>query len=126
MDYEAVINGDGKYIDIHIAGFTIRTDQFKEKAIIGENPTPGKLLYAAVASCALSTACGYCTNNDLPLPTGMRVHVEGDIESIQFEIDLPADFPEDRIEALRRATNACWVKKQWLNPPDFKTTFARK
>ena len=86
------------------------------------------LLLAAVASCTVSTAYGYCHRQDLPLPTGMSVHVKSgdDFEEVLFEIHLPVDFPADRIPAVQIAADACWVKKQWHNPPKFKTEVVRK
>jgi putative redox protein len=121
MDFEAIIHEEYKHIDIEIGGYTIRTDQPVEKGGTGIGPTPGKLMLSAVASCTLATAYGYCHRNNLPLPTGMRAHVDGDDDftKVQFEIQLPTDFPDDRIKAVQKAANACWVKKQWLNPPEF-------
>ena len=128
MDFDVVIYDEYKHIEVEIGGYTIRTDQPIEKGGTGIGPTPGTLLLAAVASCTVSTAYGYCFRQELPLPTGMRVHVEGedDFEEVHFEIQLPADFPENRIAAVKKAAHACWVKKQWLNPPTFETTIVKK
>ncbi|MCD6577707.1 MAG: OsmC family protein [Anaerolineaceae bacterium] len=126
MDFEVMIYDEYKHIEVEIGDYTIRTDQSEEKGGTGVGPSPGKLLLAAVASCTASTAVSYCHKKDLPLPTGMSVHVEGDIENIRFEIHLPVDFPEKRIPAVIRAANTCWVKKQWLNPPTFETEVVLK
>ena len=123
MDFEVIYYDEFKHIEVEIGGHTIRTDQPQENGGTGVGPSPGKLLLAAVASCTASTAYGYCHKHDLPLPTGMSVHIEGDdgTEKISFEIHLPADFPPDRVQEVHRAADACWVKKQWLNPPEFET-----
>ena len=126
MDFEVVIYDEYKHIEVEIGEYVIRTDQSIEKGGTGVGPSPGKLLLAAVASCTASTAYSYCHKKDLPLPTGMSVHVDGDIEKINFKIHLPIDFPENRISAVVRAANTCWVKKQWLNPPLFETEIVRK
>ncbi len=88
----------------------------------------------AVASCTAATAYGYCHKHDLPLPTGMTVHVD-EVEAsggrvrpdkITFEIQLPGDFPQSRLEAVQKAADTCWVKQKWLNPPDFETVVVQK
>jgi hypothetical protein len=43
-----------------------------------------------------------------------------------FEIHLPADFPENRLAAVQKAADACWVKQRWLNPPEFETTVLKE
>jgi putative redox protein len=121
MDFEVIIHDEYKHIEVEIGDYTIRTDQSIEKGGTGVGLSPGKLLLASVASCTASTAYSYCHQKNLPLPTGMSVHVDGDIEKILFEIHLLVDFPENRITAVIRAANTCWVKKQWLNPPKFET-----
>jgi uncharacterized OsmC-like protein len=134
MDFNVVFYEEFKHIEVEIGGKTIRTDQPVEKGGTGVGPTPGAYLYAAVASCTASTAYGYCHKNGLPLPTGMSVHVdEADDENLSsdpgkmiFEIHLPADFPENRLAAVQKAADACWVKQRWLNPPEFETTVLKE
>lgn len=126
MEFEVVIYDEYQRIEVEIGDYVIRTDQSKVKGGSGVGPSPGKLLFAAVASCTASTAYSYCHQKNLPLPTSMSVHVDGDIEKIHFEIHLPVDFPENRIKAVIKAANTCWVKKQWLNPPIFETEVVRK
>jgi len=123
MDFEVIYYDEFKHIEVEIGGYTIRTDQSQENGGTGVGPSPGKLLLAAVASCTASTAYGYCHKHDLPLPTSMNVHVEEDsgLERLSFKIRLPAGFPSNRIQAVQRAAETCWVKKQWLNPPKFET-----
>jgi len=83
-------------------------------------------MYAAVASCTAATAYGYCYKNNLPLPTGVKVLVDEAEDGsgptkMTFKILFSPDFPEDRIKAVQKAADACWVKKAWLNPPEFET-----
>ncbi|MCD6356703.1 MAG: OsmC family protein [Anaerolineaceae bacterium] len=127
MDFKVIVYKEYKHIEVEIGGYTIRTDQSKEKGGTGVGPSPGKLFLSAVASCTISTAYSYCSRKNLPLPTGMRVHVdeEDTIEKIHFEIQVPADFPENRLQAVCKAAGTCWVKKQWLHPPVFETEVVR-
>lgn len=126
MDFKVVFYEEFKHIEVEIGKWSIRTDQSIEKGGTGVAPNPGSYLYAAAASCTAATAYGYCSYNNLPLPTGATVHVDEAEDGsrplkLTFEIHLPAGFPEDRIQAVHKAADACWVKKQWLNPPDFET-----
>jgi len=126
MDLNVVFFEEFKHIEVEIGKWSIRTDQSIEKGGTGIAPNPGSYLYAAVASCTAATAYGYCFRNNLPLPTGASVHVDeaedgsGPLKMI-FKIEFPSDFPEDRIKAVYKAANACWVKKVWQNPPEFET-----
>ena len=130
MDFNVVFYEEFKHIEVEIGKWSIRTDQSIEKGGTGIAPNPGSYLYAAVASCTAATAYGYCYKNSLPLPTGTSVHVDeaddgfGPIK-MTFKIQLPPDFPEDRINAVLKAADACWVKKTWLNPPEFETVIQK-
>jgi len=128
MDFEVVVFPEYKHLEVEIGGYTIRSDQPVEKGGTGVGPNPGKLMLAAVATCTLSTAIGYCHRQELPMPTGMSVHVDmgDDYQKVSFEMRLPADFPQDRVKAVQRAADACWVKKQWLNPPEFDLQVLRE
>lgn len=129
MDFNVVFYKEFKHIEVEIEGWTIRTDQSIAKGGTGIGPNPGAYLYAAVASCTAATAYGYCHKNGLPLPTGMSIHVDEVEESggkkrpdkMTFKIHLPADFPENRLDAVHKAADACWVKEKWINPPEFAT-----
>jgi ribosomal protein S12 methylthiotransferase accessory factor len=46
----------------------------------------------------------------------------GLIESIDGEILVPPDFPQEYLDALKRAAGVCTVKKWWQNPPEINTT----
>jgi len=90
-------------------------------------PSPGALFIAGLAACTASTARGYCFRNNLPFPTGVKARLAFDddshlVSAVSFEVQVPPDFPPERLEALQRAAEACTVKKYWLSPPQFTTT----
>jgi len=131
MDFKAVFSEDSKFVDVHIRNAIIRCDNSVVKGGTGRAPNPGTFLYTAVASCAAATAYNYCINNNLPLP--LEVHVQVDESSersgpgkITFEIMVPADFPNDHLRAVQIAADACWVKRQWLDPPEFETIVKKR
>ncbi len=126
MDFQIRFSKDLKTMKVEIRGITIEADNSVVKGGAGNAPNPGTYLYTAVGSCAAATAFSYCFRNQLPYPTGVDVHVteaEGrdGPEKITFTVHLPADFPDDRVQAVIKAADACWVKKQWLTPPVFET-----
>ena len=90
-------------------------------------PSPGALFMAGLVACTASTARGYCNSHGLPFPQGMKLCASFDedtglIESIDAEILVPPDFPQEYLDALMRAAGACTVKKWWQSPPAFNTT----
>lgn len=121
MDFKVVFYEEFKHIEVEIGKWSIRTDQSVGKGGTGIAPNPGSYLYAAVASCTAATAYGYCYRSSLPLPTGATVHVDEAEDGsrpikLTFEIHLPADFPEDRIQAVHKAADGCWIKKAMAEP----------
>ncbi len=119
--------GGNKRVDTHVGDFVISTDSSKDNDGDGLFPSPGQIFKAGLGACTASTVRGYCRNNNLPLPLGVVVTMHqnddtGMVEKVEIEIQVPADFPEDRKQALLRSAEACTVKKYWLNFPEFHTT----
>ena len=126
MDYSIRFSQNNKTMKVDIRGFEIEVDNSVVKGGQGHAPNPGTYLFTAVGACAAATAFSYCYKNDLPFPLGMDVHVKeaehrDGPEKITFSLLLPKNFPDDRVQAVIKAADACWVKKQWLNPPAFET-----
>ena len=42
------------------------------------------------------------------------------VGTVQFEIQVPSDFPEKYYNALVRSAEQCAVKKHMENPPEFE------
>lgn len=113
---------DSKLIETSIGDFTVLADGGDRV-----EPSPGDLFVAGLVACTASTARGYCNRHGLPFPEGMKVYASideetGFIESIDGEIFVPPDFPQEYMDALMRAAGACTVKKWRQNPPVFNTT----
>ena len=124
------LSEDKKHIETRIGDFTIINDSpLKDKEEQPRHASQGQLFIAAAGACAASVATRYCVNHDLPLIKGISYTVEYDEEDhsvsrINYEIQVPKDFPEDHLGALIRAAGTCTVKRYWLNPPEFVTTTA--
>jgi uncharacterized OsmC-like protein len=107
----------------------VQIDEYTVVADGGDRsqPSPGALFIAGLAACTASTARGYCYKNNLPFPSGVKARLAFDddthlVAAVSFEVQVPPDFPTERLEALQRAAEACTVKKYWLSPPQFTTT----
>lgn len=110
---------DSKNIHVQVDAFTVVADGGDRS-----EPSPGVLFLSGVAACTASTARGYCIVNNLPLPTGLIAQVQVNdkthlIENIAMHVQVPPDFPPEKLEALKKAAGKCTVKKWWQNPPSF-------
>lgn len=79
-------------------------------------PTPVELLVSALGACMAMHVAKYCQAARLPCD-GFSVDLDFQIArdplrvgSIAVDIHLPPGFPEDRIEAVKRAAQQCTVK----------------
>jgi putative redox protein len=124
MEFELTVGyaSDCKNILVQIDEHTVVADGGDRS-----QPSPGALFIAGLAACTASTARGYCFRNDLPFPTAVKAKLSFDddthiVSTVSFEVQVPPDFPQERLEALQRAAEACTVKKYWLSPPQFTTS----
>jgi putative redox protein len=79
-------------------------------------PTPVELLASALGACMAMHIAKYCQAAKLP-HEGFGIDLDFQLAkdplrvgSITVDIHLPADFPEGRIEAVKRAAQQCTVK----------------
>jgi len=115
----------GLKVDASYRGFTVKTDQ-PEKAG-GENsaPSPFDLLFHSIGTCAGFYVLIFCQERGIP--TGdIRVilNTERDEETrmvnrINIDIQLPADFPEKYVKAVKASADKCTVKKLMQKAPEF-------
>ncbi len=115
--------GGPKRVDTKRDKFVIKTDSPVESGGEGLFASPGATFLAGLGACTASTGRTYCRNHNLPIPKQVRMLVhsneEGEVENIEFDFIMPADFPEDHFDALLRAAGLCDVKKMWKHFPEF-------
>lgn len=118
----------GKRVDAELMGQVVQTDQSKQAGGEGSAPEPYLHFLASIGTCAGIYVLGFCQARDIPTD-GLRLvqqmdfdQVTGRLRKIAIEILLPAGFPEKYIEPVRRAADACAVKKTILAPPEFEVT----
>ena len=118
----------GSRVNAQIGSFTIATDQ--PNVIGGDDsaPTPFAVFLASLATCAGFYIMEFCKKRGIAHEDIRLIQkVERDAAtkmatSIIQEIQLPAGFPEQYIPAIKRAAEACLVKKHLENPPRFEIT----
>jgi putative redox protein len=116
----------GDRVDAHFGPYNVMTDQTGPNGEAGSAPTPFSLFLASIATCAGIYVLGFCRQRNLPtegLRIVQRAHrnpVNGMVENVDLEIQIPAGFPEKYIPSLIRSAELCAVKKHIETPPVFK------
>ena len=106
-------------------GFTIETDQSIQSGGDGSAPEPFDLFLASIGTCAGLYVLKFCETRNIPVgDTRLIVRPEkssetGLVGKIEIDIQLPSEFPERYIDAIKRAAELCTVKKHLNNPPEF-------
>ena len=118
----------GLRVDAEYKGFTVKTDQPEGEG--GENsaPSPFDLFFCSLGTCAGFYVLTFCSERGIPTDN-IRVvlNTERDRETrmvtkVNIDIQLPADFPEKYVSAVKASADKCTVKKHILKPPAFNIT----
>lgn len=123
---EMIVNfPGGARVDAHFNGYTVKTDQPPMGGGEGSAPTPFSLFLASMGACAGIYVVGFCRQRGLPtdeIRIIQRHHsnpMNGLVEEIEMEIQVPPSFPEKYYDALVRSAEQCAVKKALEKPPRF-------
>jgi ribosomal protein S12 methylthiotransferase accessory factor len=127
MDILVTLPG-GKRVDAEVDGFTIRTDQPRERGGDGSAPEPFTLFLASIGTCAGIYVAGFCQARGIPTE-GIRIREHSDSDPrtgrllrVSLDVELPPEFPARYRDAVARAAAACKVKKTLADPPSFDVT----
>ena len=111
----------GARVDAHFGPFTVSTDQ----PPVASAPTPFATFLASLGTCAGIYVLGFCRSRGLPTE-GIRIiqrmhtnSLNGALEKVELEIQVPPTFPEKYYPALIRSADQCAVKKAIEQPPAF-------
>ena len=114
----------GSRVDAHFRGHTIATDQPPADSA----PMPFEVFLASIGTCAGIYVLGFCRQRNLPTE-GIRIvqrnhanAMNGMVDEIELEIQVPPTFPAQYYDALVRSAELCKVKKTLENPPTFNVT----
>jgi putative redox protein len=114
----------GSRVDAHFGSFTVATDQPPDASA----PTPFALFLSSIGTCAGIYVLGFCRQRNISskgIRIVQRIHsnpLNGMVEKIDLEIQVPPDFPEKYRDSLIRSAELCAVKKHLENPPKFEVT----
>jgi ribosomal protein S12 methylthiotransferase accessory factor len=118
----------GKRVDAQLGAHVLRTDQPRAQGGEDAAPAPFDLFLASLGTCAGIYVLGFCQARGIPTE-GIRLiqHAVYDDathlpKAIDIAIDLPDDFPEKYVAAVRNAANGCKVKKTLAAPPTIEVT----
>ena len=120
---------EGLKIRTSVGKWDILTDQPVKDGGDDSAPNPFQLFLASLASCAGYYALTFCTSRKISTQgLGLDMFYTWDkkekrVIRMNFEIELPEDFPEKYQDALVRAVEACTVKKHLAQPPEMKVYF---
>jgi putative redox protein len=124
MDIKVIL-GENQKVEAHYKDFVIITDQPVQAGGDNEYPSPFDLFLASLATCAGFYVKQFCLQRDLP-QEGIKItqKMQRDsqtrmISRIDIEIKLPKSFPEKYHQSVVKAAEACTVKKQIAQAPEF-------
>ena len=116
----------GARVDAHFRGHDILTDQPAGGGGEDSAPMPFEVFLASIGACAGIYILGFCRQRGIPTE-GIRIiqrhfanPLNGMMEKIGLEIQVPPTFPKQYHEALIRSADLCKVKKTLENPPKFE------
>jgi putative redox protein len=127
MDMIVTLPG-GLRVDAAYKGFTVNTDQPVKAGGDNSAPSPFDLFLHSIGTCAGFYVLYFCKERDISTDD-IRVvmNMERDSETymitkINIDIQLPADFPQKYVKAVKASADKCTVKKNILKPPEFNIT----
>jgi ribosomal protein S12 methylthiotransferase accessory factor len=118
----------GLRVDAEYKGFTVKTDQPEGEGGKNSAPSPFDLFFCSLGTCAGFYVLSFCRERDIPtddirvIQTFERDSETRKVTQINIDIQLPADFPEKYVKAVKTSAGKCTVKKVILNPPVFNIT----
>jgi putative redox protein len=115
--------GDKKRVDCTFGDHVVHTDQAPAHGGDGSAPEPFELFLASLATCAGIYVLGFCQARNIATD-GIKITQTHDFDEahkltgVHLRIDLPPDFPEKYVGAVRAAAAGCKVKKVLGAPPE--------
>ena len=112
----------GSRVDAHFGPYTVPTDQPPAASA----PTPFAVFLSSIGTCAGIYVLGFCRQRNLStdgIRIIQRIHsnpMNGMVEKIDLEIQVPPDFPEKYRPSLINSAELCAVKKHLEKPPKFE------
>jgi putative redox protein len=115
----------GRRVDAQIGRHTIHTDQPISNGGQDAAPSPFDVFLASMGACSGIFVQGFCAKRGIPYEDIRIVErpeydADGTLHAVDFDIELPPEFPEKYREALVRAVEQCSVKRAIQAKPTFR------
>ena len=114
----------GRRVDAELNGHHVLTDQPRSNGGEDTAPSPFQVFLASLGTCAGIFVQGFCAKRGIPYGDIKLIErptygSTGAFESVDFELQLPPDFPTTYQQALLRVIDHCSVKRVLQSPPTF-------
>ncbi len=114
----------GRRVDAQLGGHTLHTDQPKEAGGEDSQPSPFDVFLGSLGACAGIFVQGFCAKRNIPIDQIRIVErpafgPDGTLTSVDFELQLPATFPEKYRDAVVKVVEQCSVKRAIAAQPNF-------
>lgn len=113
---------ENKRILAEMNGKLVFTDQPATSDGLGLYPTPFDIFKASIGCCMGYYVRSFCAKNDIPLDSvWLEVDFveDGVIQDVNVKIMVNEQFPVKYSRAVIKSAEACKVKKQMKNAPNF-------
>ena len=123
MDLITVRQDGIQKFSINVRQHEVRSDMSLDDGGQDAGPSPTELLVGAFGACLGMAVARYCQTIGCS-PGGIELYLTYQladrpkrIENIVVDLELPDDFPPERLAALRKVLNTCPVHNTLTNPP---------
>ena len=115
----------GRRVEAQLGRHRVVTDQPRGNGGEDTAPSPFQLFLASLGTCAGVFVQGFCANRGIRYETIQLIEhptftPDGGLQSVEFEVRVPPEFPPNYREALRRVIDQCSVKQAIESPPEFR------
>ena len=106
----------GRRVDAQLGSHTLRTDQPLDNGGTDTAPSPFDVFLGSMGACAGIFVQGFCAKRNIPteqirIIERPRFSADGTLLEVDFEVQLPPDFPMKYREAVVKAVDGCSVKR---------------
>ena len=121
----------GRRVEAQLGRHRVLTDQPRSNGGEDSAPSPFQLFLASLGTCAGIFVQGFCAKRGIPYDDIRLIErptygPSGALDSVEFELQLPPDFPPQYREALLRVIDQCSVKRVLQSPPTFRSHVSQR
>ena len=116
----------GRRVEAQLESHRLLTDQPRSNGGEDTAPSPFQMFLASLGTCAGIYVQGFCAKRGIPYDEIRLIErptygSNGELESVEFELQLPPDFPPNYEQALLRVIEQCSVRRVLQSPPTFRS-----